>query len=90
MVGRSLTEMYPPPLSKPSAETVFSVEGLSRTGYFKDVSFDIKKGEIVALTGLVGAGRSEVCQAIFGIDRPDSGHIKLPANLWQSTVHCRP
>ena len=77
MVGRSLTEMYPPPLSQPSDETVFAVERLSRTGYFKDVSFDIKKGEIVALTGLVGAGRSEVCQAIFGIDQPDSGRMEL-------------
>jgi rhamnose transport system ATP-binding protein len=77
MVGRSLTEMYPPPLSVPSEEVVFAVDHLSRTGYFRDVSFDIRKGEIVALTGLVGAGRSEVCQAIFGIDPFDSGTIQL-------------
>lgn len=77
MVGRSLTEMYPPALSKPQDHIVCKVEGLSRTGYFRDISFDVRKGEIVALTGLVGAGRSEVCQAIFGIDAFDSGTITL-------------
>lgn len=77
MVGRSLTEMYPPALSTPKDEVICSVRNLSRTGYFKDISFDVCKGEIVALTGLVGAGRSEVCQAIFGIDRYDSGTVEL-------------
>ena len=75
MVGRSLTTLYPKAVSTPSGEELFRVEKLSRTGYFADISFDIKKGELVALTGLVGAGRSEVCQAIFGIDRIDSGKI---------------
>lgn len=77
MVGRSLNEMYPPPLSAPRDEIVFKASGLARTGYFKDISFDVRKGEIVALTGLVGAGRSEVCQAIFGIDRTDGGKIEI-------------
>ncbi len=77
MVGRSLTEMYPPALSQPKEEVICRVQGLSRTGYFKDISFDVCKGEIVALTGLVGAGRSEVCQAIFGIDHYDSGTIEI-------------
>lgn len=77
MVGRSLTEMYPPALSVPQDEIIFKADKLSRTGYFRDISFDIRKGEIVALTGLVGAGRSEVCQAIFGIDRSDSGTLEL-------------
>ncbi len=77
MVGRSLTEMYPPSMSKPGTEVVCSIKNLSRTGYFRDISFDIHKGEIVALTGLVGAGRSEVCRAIFGIDHYDSGSIEI-------------
>ncbi|MDN5314315.1 MAG: rhamnose transport system ATP-binding protein [Clostridiales bacterium] len=77
MVGRELSEMYPPAMSKPLEEKVFEVKGLSRTGYFADISFDVRKGEIVSLTGLVGAGRSEVCQAIFGIDKYDSGEILL-------------
>jgi rhamnose transport system ATP-binding protein len=77
MVGRELSEMYPPALSKPQKEKVFEVRNLSRTGYFADISFDVCKGEIVSLTGLVGAGRSEVCQAIFGIDHYESGEIWL-------------
>ncbi|MDD2533265.1 MAG: sugar ABC transporter ATP-binding protein [Eubacteriales bacterium] len=77
MVGRSLTEMYPPALSEPKDQIVFKADGLSRTGYFKDISFDVRQGEIVALTGLVGAGRSEVCQAIFGIDKYDTGTVEL-------------
>ncbi len=77
MVGRSLTMLYPKPIANPSTEEVFRVEKLSRTGYFADISFDIRRGEVVALTGLVGAGRSEVCQAIFGVDPVDSGKLFL-------------
>ena len=53
------------------------VEGLSKTGYYKDVSFSLHKGEILAMTGLVGAGRTEVCQGIMGIERPDKGKVIL-------------
>jgi rhamnose transport system ATP-binding protein len=77
MVGRSLTKLYPKPTVTASGHEVFRAEKLSRTGYFADVSFDVRSGEIVALTGLVGAGRSEVCQAIFGVDKIDSGKIFL-------------
>jgi rhamnose transport system ATP-binding protein len=77
MVGRSLTMLYPKTLAPPTDREVFRVEKLSRTGYFADISFDVKAGELVALTGLVGAGRSEVCQAIFGVDPTDSGKIFL-------------
>ena len=77
MVGRSLDEMYPPPLSAPRDEIVLKVNRLERIGYFKDISFDVRKGEIVALTGLVGAGRSEVCRAIFGIDAIDGGSLEI-------------
>ena len=77
MVGRSLSEMYPPPQARTATGPLFRVEALAREGYFTDISFEIAKGEIVALTGLVGAGRSEVCQAIFGVDRLDSGRIFL-------------
>lgn len=77
MVGRSLTMLYPKSAASPSGDEVFRVENLCRTGYFADISFNIKKGELVALTGLVGAGRSEVCQAIFGVDAITSGKIFL-------------
>ena len=75
MVGRSLTQLYPKSSSEPTADEVFRVEKLSKIGFFADISFNIRRGELVALTGLVGAGRSELCQAIFGVDSLDSGKI---------------
>jgi rhamnose transport system ATP-binding protein len=76
MVGREIVQFFPPRDTVPGEE-IFQVENLSRTGYFKDVSFTVRKGEIVALTGLVGAGRTEICEAIFGINSYDSGSIFL-------------
>lgn len=58
-------------------ETVLEVDHLSKKGNFKDISFVLHKGEVLGLTGLVGAGRSEMVQAIFGIHTPDSGTIKI-------------
>lgn len=77
MVGRELTQMYPPKTAKIHDEVVLRVNDISKEGYFKNVSFDVKKGEIIALTGLVGAGRTEVCQNIFGIMTPDTGSFEL-------------
>ena len=54
---------------------ILRVEGLSRAGIFNDISFEVRAGEIVALSGLVGAGRSEVARAVFGIDDYDSGSV---------------
>jgi ABC-type sugar transport system ATPase subunit len=56
---------------------VLAVHGLSRRGACEDVSFIIRAGEIVGLTGLVGSGRSEVARAIFGADRPDAGTVEV-------------
>jgi len=56
---------------------VLEVERLTREGYFVDISFTVRAGEILALAGLVGAGRSEVARAVFGIDRYDAGSIRL-------------
>jgi rhamnose transport system ATP-binding protein len=58
-------------------DRVLSVERLTREGVFLDVSFEVHAGEIVALAGLVGAGRSEVARAIFGIDRYDAGTVQV-------------
>jgi rhamnose transport system ATP-binding protein len=68
--------MYPKLAVQPG-EVLLSVQGLSRTGVFKDVSFDLRKGEILGFFGLVGAGRSEVMRAVFGIEAPDAGRILL-------------
>jgi rhamnose transport system ATP-binding protein len=76
MVGRDLDALFPKVVADLGA-TVLKVERLTREGVFTDVSFDVKAGEIVALAGLVGAGRSEVARAIFGIDRPDAGGVEI-------------
>ncbi|GMV92746.1 MAG: ribose import ATP-binding protein RbsA 2 [Candidatus Hydrogenedentota bacterium] len=76
MVGRELTHEFPKELFELGEERL-RVEGLTRTGAFQDVSFSLHRGEIVGLTGLVGAGRTEVARAIFGADRIDGGQIVL-------------
>ena len=76
MVGREINELFPKPQVE-LGEEVLRVENLCRTGYFKDVSFGVRKGEILGLTGLVGARRTEVVQTIFGVEKPTSGKIYL-------------
>ncbi|WP_438392141.1 sugar ABC transporter ATP-binding protein [Caballeronia sp. DA-9] len=76
MVGRDLDTFYPKADVAPG-EVRLSVRGLTRDGVFKNVSFEVHAGEIVALAGLVGAGRSEVARAIFGIDLVDAGEVRI-------------
>ena len=76
MVGRDLEQLFPKSETTPG-DVVLEVDKLSSTGVFDDISFTVRAGEIVALAGLVGAGRSEVARAIFGIDRRTSGTVRL-------------
>ncbi len=76
MVGRELTELFPKVPSTPG-DVVLEVRDLGRRGVFSDVTFDVRAGEIVALAGLVGSGRSEVVRAVFGIDPYDTGEVRL-------------
>ncbi|MEA2662646.1 MAG: rhamnose transport system ATP-binding protein [Chloroflexota bacterium] len=76
MVGRELGELFPKTPAE-IGETLLRVERLTREGVFVDVSFEVRRGEIVGLAGLVGAGRSEVARAIFGIDRRDAGTVQV-------------
>lgn len=76
MVGRDLTEIFPK-REVAVGEVVISVTGLSRSGEFDDISLTVRAGEIVGLAGLVGAGRTEVARAIFGLDDKDSGSIEV-------------
>ncbi len=76
MVGRELTDLFP----KEEAEigdVVLSVQGLTRGSVVKDVSFELHRGEILGLAGLMGAGRTEVLETIFGIEKADSGEVVL-------------
>jgi rhamnose transport system ATP-binding protein len=76
MVGREVSELFP---KTPATigEPVLQVRGLSRVGVFHDVDLDVRAGEIVGLAGLVGAGRSEVARAVFGVDPYDSGTVTM-------------
>lgn len=74
MVGREINQIYPKQ-KVDFGEEIFRVEGLSKVGYYKNISFSVRKGEILAMTGLVGAGRTEVCQGIIGIEKLDDGTI---------------
>ena len=76
MVGRDMQALFPKVAAEPG-KIVLEVERLTREGVFTDVSFSVRSGEIVALAGLVGAGRSEVARAIFGIDRWDAGAVRI-------------
>jgi rhamnose transport system ATP-binding protein len=76
MVGRDLESLFPKTATEAGA-VVLEVDNLQRAGVFHDISFTVRSGEIVALAGLVGAGRSEVARAVFGIDRFDSGTVTV-------------
>jgi rhamnose transport system ATP-binding protein len=76
MVGRQLADRTADAHGTPGQQ-VLRVERLTREGVFTDVSFDVREGEIVALAGLVGSGRSEVARAVFGIDRYDAGSVTV-------------
>lgn len=76
MVGREIKDLFPKPEVKIGGE-MLKAEGFSRLGYFKNVSFAVHAGEIVGLTGLVGAGRTEVVESICGITKPDEGKLYL-------------
>lgn len=77
MTGREIANIYPAKDRNVKKEEVLRVEHLSKKSVFEDVSFAVSTGEIVGMSGLVGAGRSEVCRAIAGIDRLESGEIFL-------------
>jgi rhamnose transport system ATP-binding protein len=76
MVGREVSSLFPKQATE-VRDVLLEVHGLTRHGVFSDVSFDVRGGEIVALAGLVGAGRSEVIQAVFGVDPYDSGEVRI-------------
>ena len=76
MVGRDMDALFPKVPTEPG-RVVLKVDRLTREGDFTDVSFVVRSGEIVALAGLVGAGRTEVARAIFGIDRADAGSVEI-------------
>ncbi len=79
MVDRELEEIFPAK-QQGMGDVVFEVENLSRKGLFSNVSFQVRKGEILGIAGLMGAGRTEVVESIFGIYPLDQGKIRIRGN----------
>jgi ribose transport system ATP-binding protein len=76
MTGRTIEYVFPKRSGEPG-DVVLEVEGLARAGEFSDVSFDVRAGEIVGLAGLVGSGRSEILETVYGARRADSGTVRV-------------
>jgi len=77
MIGRAVSEYFPRPRRTAQSEELLRVDALSLPGKFEDVSFTLHAGEVVGLAGLVGAGRSDVAAALFGIEPAASGSIRV-------------
>ncbi|HKP53966.1 MAG TPA: sugar ABC transporter ATP-binding protein [Chloroflexia bacterium] len=80
MVGRTLGELFPKQAVE-AGEVVLEVEGLGREGSFSGVSFQLRRGEILGMSGLIGAGRTNVARAIFGTEPATAGTIKLDGKI---------
>jgi rhamnose transport system ATP-binding protein len=76
MVGREVSELFPKGFH-PIGDVVLSLKNLAHDGLFENISFDVRAGEIVALAGLVGSGRSEIARAIFGVEKYSHGTITM-------------
>ncbi len=77
MIGRTFEAYFPSHVQTEPGEEMLAVDGLTSPGKFEDVSFAVRSGEVLALAGLVGAGRTEVLQAIFGLDPMAAGEIRV-------------
>jgi rhamnose transport system ATP-binding protein len=76
MVGRPIEQLFPK-VAVEAGHELLRVEGLSRAGEFADVSFALRRGEILGVYGLVGAGRTELAQVLFGVERAHAGSVWL-------------
>ncbi|MCI8539553.1 MAG: sugar ABC transporter ATP-binding protein [Oscillospiraceae bacterium] len=76
MIGRELSNLYRKEPAE-AGDVVLDVKNLTRTGVFEDISFQVRSGEVVGFFGLVGAGRSEIMRAVFGVDKYQSGSVTV-------------
>ena len=87
MIGKSVSEATASRMLQQSEEeTVLSVQQLSCLGAYENISFDVKRGEVLVLTGLVGSGRTEILRAVYGADPHDSGRIELEGKVYQPQI----
>jgi simple sugar transport system ATP-binding protein len=80
MIGKPLTDTPPSDSVQADAAPVLAVEGLTLEGVFADVSFAVHPGEVLGVTGLLGSGRTEIAESLFGIRHADSGRIEIDGN----------
>jgi simple sugar transport system ATP-binding protein len=77
MTGRTLSDLTPSDTAWREGQPMLEVEGLGRGGYFEGVTFDVRPGEVLGITGLLGSGRTEIAEALFGVHPADSGSIRV-------------
>jgi ABC-type sugar transport system ATPase subunit len=77
MVGRSLNQLYPTRRGQPTDEPALEVSGLTQPHVVHDISFTLRRGEVLGLSGLMGAGRSELARILFGLDPAGSGTLRI-------------
>jgi ribose transport system ATP-binding protein len=81
MVGRALDDVFPERHSRPTTEVLLKVSDLTRKDVFGPVGFELRRGEILGFSGLMGSGRTEVARAVFGADPTDAGRVELNGHL---------
>ncbi|MFN3440506.1 MAG: sugar ABC transporter ATP-binding protein [Acidovorax sp.] len=77
MVGRELADLFPPKLPAPAGEPIIKVRGLTVPGWAEDVSFEVRRGEILGFAGLVGAGRTELFEGLLGLRSRSAGTVEI-------------
>lgn len=77
MTGRTLSDLTPSDTAWREGQPMLEVEGLGLGGYFEGVTFDVRPGEVLGITGLLGSGRTEIAEALFGVHPADSGSIRV-------------
>jgi ribose transport system ATP-binding protein len=81
MVGRTLDTVFPSRSRRSPGDPALEVRALTRPGAFRDVSFSVRRGEVVGVSGLMGAGRTELLRAVFGLDGIESGEVRVHGAL---------
>ena len=84
MTGRSIEYVFPSRGTVPDGEPLLRVDGLGRRGEFHDVSFTVRPGEVLGLAGLVGAGRSEIIETVYGARKNDAGTVEVAGKKLRS------
>lgn len=81
MVGRSIDNLYPNRTSTPTREPLLDVQGVTARGVVQDIHFQVNRGEVVGLFGLMGSGRTELARILFGMDAFESGSVSVDSKM---------